>query len=608
MPSEATIVHSFWKHVRTRPEQTALRVKRGGRYIDITWGEFGRSVRHLAAALTNQGVREGEVIAILSNNRPEWAMVDLAILTLGAISVSIYATNVPKDTAHILSHSGAKLVVVENRRQLEKIKEIRTQAPSLEKAVIIDATGVSGGDDFLILWDDFLREGERLEVAHPVNLDPSFSRLHREQLAIIIYTSGTTGPPKGVMLAHDNLMFVCETLSNLNMISDRDVFFSFLPLAHALERLGSLYLPVYLGAQVGYAERMETVPENLAELAPTVVTGVPRFFEKALERILATVASSPGFKRALFQWAIKVGREATPYQISKLALPPRLRFKHWLADRLAFQRLRKRLGGRLRFFASGGAPLSREVLEFFHAVGLPIFEAYGATETTSPTTVSDFDHFKFGTVGKPLPGVDVRIADDGEILVRGRNVFLGYFKDPRATQEALVDGWYHTGDIGRIDDEGFLTILDRKKELIITSAGKNISPQNIENLLKHDPLISQAMVVGDRRNYLTALLTLSAETLPPLARRLGVGEGTYRELTEHPQVIERIADIVNRVNQQLARFEQIKKFRILPVDFSEATGELTPTLKLRRKFIAEKYSREISRLYEESRAAPTGRS
>ena len=607
MPSEATIVHCFWKHARTRSDRTALRVKRGGRYMDITWGEFGRSVQYLAAALTDQGVRPGDVVAILSNNRPEWAMVDLAILAVGAISVSIYATNVPKDMAYILSHSEARLVVVENRKQLEKINDVRAQVPSLQRAVIIDATGVSRGDEFVVPWDDFLQRGERLAALQPANLDPPLSGLRSDQLAIIIYTSGTTGPPKGVMLAHDNLMFICETVSSLNMVSDRDVFFSFLPLAHALERLGSLYLPVYLGAQVGYAERMETVPENLAEVAPTVVTGVPRFFEKTHERILAAVASSPGFKRTLFHWAIKVGREVTRYQISKRALPAGLRFKRWLADRLAFQKLRKRLGGRLRFFVSGGAPLSREIMEFFHAVGLPVFEAYGATETTSPTTVSDFDHFKFGTVGKPLPGVEVKIADDGEILVRGRNVFLGYFKDPRTTQEALVDGWYRTGDIGRIDDEGFLTILDRKKELIITSAGKNISPQNIENLLKHDPLISQAMVVGDRRNYLTALLTLSVETLPPVARQLGAGEGTYREFTEHPRVIERVADIVNRVNQQLARFEQIKKFRILPVDFSEATGELTPTLKLRRKFIAEKYSREISSLYEETRAAPAGR-
>lgn len=607
MPLEGTIVHCFWKHAHTRPGQTALRAKRAGRYINITWGEFGRSVRHLAAALTDQGVRPGDVIAILSNNRPEWAMCDLAVLTLGAVSVSIYATNVPRDIAYILNHSEAKLVVIENRRQLEKIREIRPQVPSLRKAVLMDAAGVSGGDDFIIPWDDFLRLGAQREAAHPVNLDCQLGSLQREQLAIVIYTSGTTGPPKGVMLAHDNLMYVCETLSSLNMISDRDVFFSFLPLAHALERLGSLYLPVYLGAQVGYAERMETVPENLEEVAPTVVTGVPRFFEKAYDRIMATVTASPPFKRALFHWAIKVGREVTPYQISKVALPPGLRFKRWLADRLAFQKLRKRLGGRLRFFASGGAPLSREIAEFFCAVGLPIFEGYGATETTSPTTFSDFVHFKFGTVGKPLPGVDLKIAEDGEILVRGRNVFMGYFKDPRATQEALVDGWFHTGDIGRVDDEGFLTIRDRKKELIITSSGKNISPQNIENLLKHDSLISHAMIIGDRRNYLTALLTLSPETLPPLARQLGAGEGTYRELTEHPRVIERIADIVNRVNQQLARFEQIKRFRILPVDFSEATGELTPTLKLRRKFIAEKYSREISSLYEDTRAAPAAR-
>ncbi|MFI5174390.1 MAG: AMP-dependent synthetase/ligase [Terriglobia bacterium] len=606
MSSEATVVHFFWKHTRTRAEQTAFRVKRNGRYIDITWGEFGRTVRHLALAFAQHGVQPGDVVAILSNNRPEWAMADLAVLTLNAISVSIYATNLPKDIAYILNHSEAKLVVVENRKQLEKINEVRPQVPALKTAVIIDETGMSGRDDFLIPWSDLLIEGERLAASPRSKLDDQLDSLRPEQLAIVIYTSGTTGPPKGVMLTHDNLMYVCQTLSTLNMISDRDVFFSFLPLAHALERIGSLFVPVYLGAQVGYAERMETVPENLAEVAPTIVTGVPRFFEKTHQRIMAAVNSSPSYKRALFHWAIGVGRQVTPYQIAKLPLPPSLRLRRWLAERLAFQKLRRRLGGRLRFFASGGAPLSRDIAEFFYAVGLPIFEGYGATETTSPTTVSDFDHFKFGTVGKPLPGVEVKVAEDGEILIRGRNVFQGYFKDPRASEEAVVEGWYHSGDIGRIDDEGFLIILDRKKELIITSAGKNISPQNIENLLKHDLLISQAVVIGDRRNYLTALLTLNAEVLPQLARQLGIGEGTYRELTRHPRVIDRIAGIVNRVNQQLARFEQVKKFRILCVDFSEATGELTPTLKLRRKFIAEKYALEITSLYEESQVAQAG--
>ena len=345
-------------------------------------------------------------------------------------------------------------------------------------------------------------------------------------------------------------------------------------------------------------DSLETVPDNLREVAPTVVMAVPRFFEKIYQRITSTVMSSSAPKKAIFLWAMKVGKRSVPYRVAKQPLPLTLRLQYHLAERLAYRKLRDRMGGRLRFFVSGGAPLPRDIAEFFYAVGLPIFEAYGATETTAPATGNTFDDFKFGTVGKPLPGVDIKLAEDGEILIRGRNVFRGYYKDPRATEEALVEGWYHSGDIGRLDDEGFLTILDRKKELIITSAGKNISPQNIEGLLKHDPLISQAVAIGDRRNYLTALLTLNIDLLHELARQLGIGEGTSQEMVEHPRVIDRVAAVVNRVNTQLARFEQIKKFRILPEDFSQATGELTPTMKLRRKFIAEKYAREIANLYE----------
>jgi len=607
MLSETTIVHSFWRHVHSRPDQIALRVKRGGHYLDLTWGEFGRSVRSFAAALGAQGVREGDVVAILSNNRPEWAIADLAILTTGAISVSIYATNLPKDVAYVLNHSEAKLVVVEDRTQLEKIILVRPQLLALQKAVIIEEAGFQGEDDFVTSWRDFLDQGERLATKEPEKVGPPLDSPSPQRLAIVIYTSGTTGPPKGVMLTHDNLMFVCETCSKLNHISDRDVFFSFLPLAHALERLGSLYMPVYLGAQIGYAERIDTVAENLVEIAPTIVAGVPRFFEKIHQRVMEAVNSSPAFKRALFQWAISVGRRATPFHVSGRPLPLGLRVQHFLADRLAYEKLRKRLGGRLRFFASGGAPLSLHIAEFFYALGLPIFEGYGATETAAPTSVNDFTHFKFGTVGIPLPGVEVKIAEDGEILIRGRNVFRGYFKDERSTEEALADGWYHSGDIGRLDHEGFLTILDRKKELIITSAGKNISPQNIENMLKYDPLINQAVVIGDRRNYLTALLTLNSEAISSLTHPPGISKGTPLEFAGHPRVIERVSEVVNRVNEQLARFEQIKKFRILPVDFSQATGELTPTMKLRRHFIGEKYAREIASLYEESLIAPANR-
>ena len=598
MPKEPTIVHFFWKHVLTRPERVALMRKRDGHYQDILWKEYGHTVRQLVNVLEDEGIRQGDVVGILSNNRPEWAMADLAILTLGAISVSVYATNVPKEVGYILQHSEAKLVFAEDASQVEKILSVRHELPSLRKIVVIEAASLTMEEDFIVFWNDFRQRGEELIAQEKLPPEQRVSKLHGDGMAIVIYTSGTTGPPKGVILTHDNILVTCQITAGLNMMTENEIFFSFLPLAHALERVGSLYFPIYMGARVGYAERVETVPDNLREVAPTVVMAVPRFFEKIYQRITSTVMSSSAPKKAIFLWAMKVGKRSVPYRVAKQPLPLTLRLQYHLAERLAYRKLRDRMGGRLRFFVSGGAPLPRDIAEFFYAVGLPIFEAYGATETTAPATGNTFDDFKFGTVGKPLPGVDIKIAEDGEILIRGRNVFRGYYKDPRATEEALVEGWYHSGDIGRLDDEGFLTILDRKKELIITSAGKNISPQNIEGLLKHDPLISQAVAIGDRRNYLTALLTLNIDLLHELARQLGIGEGTSQEMVEHPRVIDRVAAVVNRVNTQLARFEQIKKFRILPEDFSQATGELTPTMKLRRKFIAEKYAREIANLYE----------
>lgn len=606
MSAESTILHHFWKHTQTRRDQIALRVKRNGRYWDLTWDDFGRSVRHLSLALSELGVQQGDVVAILSHNRPEWAIADLAILTLGAISVSIYATHLPKDVAYVLNHSGAKVVVAEDQSQVEKILTVRSGVPALKKVLIIETTQETSDNDFMVSWSQTLKRGKELSRKEPGRIEHELSSWQRRQLAIVIYTSGTTGPPKGVLLTHDNLMFICETCSKFNQISDRDIFFSFLPLAHALERLGSLYFPVYLGAQVSYAERIETVSENLFEAAPTIVAGVPRFFEKIHQRVLATVASSSALKRALFHWSMRVGKQTVKHRVMNQRLPFVLHLKRQLADRLVYQKLRQRLGGRIRFFLSGGAPLSREIAEFFYALGLPIFEGYGATETSAPATVNNFEAFKFGTVGKPLPGVELKIAEDGEILIRGRNVFQGYYRDERATKEALVEGWYHTGDIGRIDDDGFLIILDRKKELIITSTGKNISPQNIEGLLKSDPLISQAVAIGDRRNYLTALLTLAPDLLAEWSRHLGLGEESRPELSQHPKIIDRVSLIVNKVNQQLARFEQIKKFCILPHDFTQATGELTPTMKLRRKFIAEKYAKEIARLYEERAVAQWG--
>lgn len=564
---------------RTHWDRTVFRVKQGGIYREITWSELQTQVEEIALGLLDLGVEPGDRVAILSENRPEWAVADLAILTLGAATVPIYATLTGPEAERILRHSGARVLFVSDPEMMEKV--IGCQESLKLKLILFDAPYRVSGPR--IWWLGELK-GLGRTAAPPARGEMSrrMDQLGPDAVASIIYTSGTTGEPKGVMLTHANFLSNCEAIHQIVPIGDSDSLLSFLPLSHVFERMAGYYFPLSVGATIAYAETLETVADNLLEIRPTVITGVPRFYEKIHERIQTAVRSAPASKRALFRWAVETGRKRAERIFQNRPVPPWLALQHRLADRLVLHKLRERMGGRLRFCVSGGAPLSKSLGEFFYAAGILILEGYGLTETSPVICVNRPDRFRFGTVGVPLPGVEVRIAEDGEILTRGPHVMKGYFENPEATAEAIdPDGWFHTGDIGRLDAEGFLAITDRKKDLIKTSGGKMVAPQSLEAQLKADSLIADCVVIGDRRKYLTALVVPK----PEWAAR--------------PDAAALIWERVQRINQKLASFEQIKKITVLAEPFSQVGGELTPTLKVKRRVIAERYAAQIEAMYSE---------
>ncbi len=596
--ARTTVPAVFAERVGRTPERTALLVKREGAYRPITWREYEQHVRHVALGLQAIGVTPGRGVAILSNNRPEWAFADLGTMAAGAVTIPIYATNPPNQVEYVLQDGEVVVVVVENRSQLEKVLEVRSRCPVLSHIVVIDPSGLTEGqraDPRVLELAGLERIGAELEAREPERYRRGWERLEPGDVASIIYTSGTTGPPKGAMLTHANLLASALACRDVLHLGEEDVALSFLPLAHIYERINQ-FGAIVNGFVTAYAESLETVGENMAEVRPTILFGVPRFFEKFQARALARVEAGPALRKRVFYWALGVGREVSRHLQARKPLPASLRLRHRLAVALALHKVQERVGGRLRFMVSGGAPLARSVAEFFHAAGILILEGYGLTETASGTHVNRPDNYKFGTVGLPFPQIETRIAPDGEILLRGPNIFKGYFKNPQATAEALKDGWFHTGDIGEIDADGFLRITDRKKDIIVTAGGKNVAPQNIESLLKGDPLISQVMLYGDQRPFLVALITLNEEELRKLAVRLGLS-GSVAELCHHEAVRGRVREIIDERSRGLARFEQIKSFVILPEDFTQLGGELTPTMKIKRKVVAEKYRAEIEAMY-----------
>ncbi|MGZ4211561.1 MAG: AMP-dependent synthetase/ligase [Actinomycetota bacterium] len=594
----ATFVSTFFEQTRKLSDRPSLRYKRNGEWAVITWTEYEDLVRRAAGGLRALGLDAGDKAAIFSANRYEWHVADIAIQSVGGITVPIYPTNSPPQAAYIAGHSEAKAVFCENAAQLQKILEKRADLPGLEKAIVFTPDGVTE-DDFVMTWESLLHEGETFNAEHPSDIDEHVSAVKAEDLATLVYTSGTTGPPKGAMLTHNNIVWTCESLSKVLESEPNDRRLSYLPLSHIAERMTSHFQQVYLGFETWFATSIDTLREDLVACKPTVIFGVPRVWEKFYAGIMKLIESLPGERREAAEQAIQLGLKRVEAQQAGTTLPPELEEKYQEANNSLFALARAALGlNEARALVSGAAPINPEVLRFFHAIGLPIAEVYGQTEDSGPTSINRPERIKIGSVGPALEGVEVKIAPDGEVLVRGGNVGPGYYKDPVATKDLLdEEGWMHSGDIGELDEDGYLRITDRKKDLIITAAGKNVAPQVIENMLKYSPWISQVVVIGDRRPYLTALITLDQEKVSEFAEQKGIPFATFPELVQHPDVQGLVANAVAEVNENLARVEQIKKWHVLDRDFAMEAEEVTPTLKLRRRSIIDKSSDLIERMY-----------
>jgi long-chain acyl-CoA synthetase len=597
MPGD-TIIARFHQTVERQGDRPALRYRDGDDWGEISWKGYAKAVREVAMGLAALGVEPGRTVAILSRNRPEWHIADVGAMCAGAVTVPIYTTSSPSQASYIAGHAEAAAIVVEDEEQLRKIEKERSELPELRHAVVIDDHPESA-DGFVLSLSTLRERGRAYDAEHPGAYDERSTTASPEDVATIVYTSGTTGPPKGAMLTHANMVW---TVGSLLQVFDEPFGtgrrLSFLPLSHIAERITSHMSQVVNGIETWFAESLDTVLRDLQACRPTVFFAVPRVWEKFYAGIQARLGGLPEDQRMTAEGAVYVSTAVV--EMRQAGEEPIEEMTHGLhaAEEQLFGPLRAALGlDQCVFFISGAAPINVDILKFFHAVNIPIAEVYGQTEGSGPTSLNPRERIKIGTVGPPIPGVEVRIAVDGEVLVRGGNVFAGYFRNEDATREMLEDGWMHTGDVGELDDEGYLRITDRKKDLIITSSGKNIAPQELENALKYHPLISQAVVIGDRRPYLVALITLDQEALPAFAAQHGLTSPDAAGLSRDPLVESAVAAAVDAVNAQFSRAEGIKRWRILPRDFLMEAEEITPTLKVRRRAIVEAFAADIDDLY-----------
>jgi long-chain acyl-CoA synthetase len=588
-----TIPHIVFGNGRANPSAPAYFVRGAARWEPTSWADYAAEVRRAGAALTALGVEPGQAVGILGANRPEWVILDVGAMAAGAIPAGIYTTSSPAECAYILNHCEAPVLLVENEAQWAKIASVRDELPHLRHVITMRGTAV---DDPMVLgWDDFLARGDKTPAERA--LDQRLDDLRPDTVSTYIYTSGTTGRPKAVMLTQDNMAWTARQACELASCTHGDRVVSYLPLSHVAEQMFTIHISAVAGYPVYYAESLDKLNANLVEVRPTIFFGVPRVWEKFHAGVVEKLAENTGLKAKLIEAATALGRRVVPRRYGQalgVSIPDGFRYVAF--EKLVYSKVQDGLGlDAARMCVSGAAPVSQEVLEFFAGFGLPIYEVYGQSEDCGPTTFNHPGRMRFGTVGPAFPGVEVKIADDGEIIVRGRNVFAGYAKDPEATAEALADGWLHTGDLGEFDADGFLSITGRKKDIIITAGGKNVAPKLLEGGIRNHPLVSEAVVIGDRRKFLTALVSLDPEAVAKFRQERGLTDLAPPD--QSPEIRAEVQHAVDAVNTEMARVEQVKKFTILPRELSIAEGELTPTLKVKRNVVTDHFATEIEAMY-----------
>jgi len=596
-----TIPKLLRHRVRVWADDVVMREKDLGLWQEITWAEYGRKTRWVAAALGILGLERGDRVAIISEDCPEWLYADQGTMAAGGVPVGIYPTDSAKQVAYVINDSGSRIYFCEDEEQLDKILEVRRDTPTLEKIIVFDMKGLRGfQDDMVVSFADFLESGRRADEQSPDLYEKNVDQGSAGDLAILIYTSGTTGPPKGAMLSHNNILEAMYILFELEPPdpNQRDEVLTFLPLCHVAERNVSGFGPLSMGTVINFAESMATVPNDIREVSPTFYFAVPRIWEKFYSTLMLRLKDSTTLEKIAFKLAMQAGNRLASYRMSarRPPLPVWAMFK--LADLLVLKNIKKSVGlDRVRFTLSGAAPISPDLLKFYFSLGIDMREVYGQTESTATGTMHYRNRMKFGTIGEPAPGLELKLADDGEILIKGPTVFMGYFNNEEKTRETVIDGWLYTGDVGEIDEDGHFIIKDRKKDIIITAGGKNITPSEIENQLKFSPYITDAVVIGDKRKYLTALIMIDEENVMEYAQEHKVPFTTFASLTKAREIIKLIEQEVETVNRNFARVETIKKFRLIDILLTTDDDEITPTGKLKRKFVSEKFKDLIDSMY-----------
>jgi len=594
-----TIPQLFLNTVKSYLKNDLLLYKEQGRYVPISTKEFSNFVQNLSLGLRDLGIKKGNKLILLSENCPNWVITDLANLCLGGITVPVYPSLMPEQIKYIIEDSDAEVVVCSSPELWQKIQVIKKDLTKVKHYIVF----FKDPPEEVFTLEQIMERGEKVSKENPGLFEEMALKVEPEDDASILYTSGTTGIPKGVILTHKNFISNIKTTLSIIDISYKDTVLSFLPLSHVLERM-VVFCYLYMGASIAFAESLDTLAENLLEIRPNIMVSVPRVFEKIYSKVIDNVLSSSPLKRKIFYWAVNVAKKCAERKLKKQPVPKALKLKMSIANKLVCSKILDKTGGRVRFFVSGGAPLAKDIAEFFYSIGLLILEGYGLTETSPVVSANTFDNIKFGSVGKPIPGVEVKIAQDGEILVKGPNVMKGYYKKEEETREAFEGEWFHTGDIGHLDEDGFLVITDRKKDLIVTSGGKNVAPQPIENILKTSPYISNAVVIGDKRRFMSALIVPDFEKLEEYARFNNIPFNSHTDLVKNDEIVRFIESEVDRRTPDLSSYEKIKKIALLNREFEIEKEEITPTLKVKRNIVEKKYKDLIDALYKEEQELP----